>query len=374
MIRKGFFLGGIAALVICGAVGAGSSARAGSDNGDIYRAMAVELIAGIKQMEQPATGSDKIDQALLYLQKAYDYVRNKRVRVAVWPFNGADVPMSSEAAEDFNEGLYAALLTENAGRFDFVVRSELTALIDDMEQTGALDEAAENPLAALMENARKIDVLIRGRLRLKDGKVSLTYKAVNVDGRVIAATSPRIVQTGAIERKSVTLVRAVKEAARALADGAPDLNELRLGGIRFQDSGAQPAFGRRFLELLASEIAGLSNDVVTGQTLKVTNLRAPIARGVSVTGKELADHKLGGKPGSYLLSGTYWDIGDEIEIRVALRDVSGRTIPWVGRIDRRDAGTTPIRPASNLAPLRDEDGGPLAFHLLSDRPIGWARK
>lgn len=334
---------------------------------EAYREMAHDLIAGIDASWRPETGSEKFDEALLYLKKAYNYIKEKRVRIAIWPFDPDTVPVALEAAEDFNDALYARLLKKTAGRYDFVARDELKALINDMDQTGALENSAKNPLAALMESARKIDILIRGRIRVRGGKTMLSYKAVSVDGRVIAATTPRVVHLGVVERNNITLDRAVRAAARELTNGAHEMTEIRLGGIRFQDTGSQPPFGRRFLDLVSAEIAKESNNALSGRSLKIKTLKALATRGVSVTGKELSDSQVGAKPGSYLLSGAYWDLGKEIEIRVSLKSADGATIPWKGRINRQDIGGTQIRPKTDLGDLREGDGGPVSFHLKSDR-------
>ena len=334
---------------------------------ETFREMASTLISGIDQAWRPSSSTRNDSQTMAYLRKAYNYIQAKRVRIALWPFDPDEIPLAKEAAEDFNDVLFAALIKQAGGRYDFVARDEIKALVDDMEQTGALDDAANNPLAALMENVRKVDILVRGRIRLRGDETVLSYRAVSVDGRIMAGTKPYIVRLGPVERNSVSLDRAVRAAARQLVNGAHDMTELRLGGIRYQDTGSQPAFGRRFLELVSSEIAKSANNALSGRTLKIKSLQAVLKRGMAVTGKQLADYQLDAKPGSYMLSGTYWVLDEKIEMRINLQDAEGATIPWVGRISRKDIGGTAIRPKHDLGTLRDDDGGPVAFHLKSDR-------
>ncbi|MBT5080608.1 MAG: DUF4384 domain-containing protein [Rhodospirillaceae bacterium] len=308
-----------------------------------------------------------------YLQKAYGYMRPKRTRIAVAPFEQDDIKIAKAVADDFNASLFAALI-KKGGRYDLMAREALKALIDDMQQTGAWEAADGNPINALLKNAGNIDVLIRGKIRVSGKTAVLTYTAISMDGRVVAQTLPQHFplssEDAKISRPTVSLDSAVAAAARHLADRAPELEELLQGGVRFEDTGTQPPFGSYLQGRVAGAIREAFSSVVTSRTIKVGRLQAHrgLKSGGAVSGKDLLDRNLSGKASAHVLSGSYWQLSNSIELRLNLKGPEGSNAEWVGWISSQDTAGRRVRPMGNFGSLRDYDGmGPFAFQLTSDR-------
>ncbi len=333
-----------------------------------------QIIAGIDGSRRLESADGGMDRAQAYLREAYDYVRPERLRIAVAPFEQDEIKIAKPVADEFNASLFAALIGKAGRRYDLMARAHLKSLIDDMQQTGAWQAADGNPINALLENAGKVDVLIRGRIRLSGQDAVLTYTAIAMDGRLLAQTQPRRLrlspEDAKISRPTVGLDRAIAIAAKDLAGRAPGLGELLLGGIRFEDSGAQPPLGRYLQGRLSAAMGEVYSNVVTGRNIKVNRLRARagLSKGGAVRGKDLSDRNLGGKTAAHVLSGSYWELPGAIELRLELQGPGGSSATWVGWIEPEDNAGRRIRPRGDFGNLRDNDGlGPFAFHLTSDR-------
>jgi hypothetical protein len=261
-----------------------------------FQDMAQEIISGIDR-NRAETNVGKAQAKQSYLQKAYGYVRPKRMRLAVAPFEQNDIKIAKAVADDFNASLYAALISKG-GRYDLMAREALKALIDDMQQTGAWEAADGNPINALLKNASNIDVLIRGKIRASGKTATLTYTAISVDGRIVAQTQPQHFplspEDAKITRPTVNLESALKNAARYLADRAPGLEELLQGGIRFEDTGTQPPFGIYLQGRVVDAIRDTFASVVTNRSIKVGRLQAHrgLKSGGSISGKDLLDRNI----------------------------------------------------------------------------------
>jgi hypothetical protein len=344
----------------------------GDDRRHAFQEMAQELISGIDR-NRVETSAGKAQAKQSYLQKAYGYVRPKRMRIAVAPFEQDDIKIAKAVADDFNASLYAALIGKG-GRYDLMARGALKALIDDMQQTGAWEAADGNPINALLKNAGNIDVLIRGKIRVSRQNAILTYTAISMDGRVVAQTQPQHFplsrEDAKITRPTVSLDSAITAAARHLAGGAPELEELLQGGVRFEDTGTQPPFGSYLQGRVAGAIREAFASVVTNRTIKVGRLQAHrgLKSGGAVSGKDLLDRNLSGKASAHVLSGSYWQLSNSIELRLSLKGPEGANAEWVGWISSLDTAGRRVRPMGNFGSLRDYDGmGPFAFQLTSDR-------
>ena len=366
-------VGAILAVCLCVALqtAAAAAQRIEDARRNAFRDMAGEIISGLDRTRVPDVNADK---ALAYLREAYNYVRRDRMRIAVAPFVQDDIKIAKAVADEFNASLFAALIREGGDRYDLMARQNLQALIDDMRQTGAWEAAAGNPINALLQNAGEVDVLIRGRIRLRGQTATLTYTALGMDGRVLAQTSPRRFQLKAeeakITRATVTLDRAIAAAAQRIADQTPDMEALLLGGVRFEDTGAQPAFGRYVEGRLSAAIRDAFANVISGRSITVRPFRAHrgLKGGGPVAGQALRDRNLGGAAKAYVLSGTYWALPGSIELRFDLKGPKGASAAWVGWIPSQDTAGQRIRPKGDFGSLRDNDGlGPFAFSLTSDR-------
>jgi len=300
----------------------------------------------------------------------------RKLRVALWPFDAETIPVAKSLADELNAMLLAALLANYGNRYEFVARQSLGTLIEDMRRTGVWDETGGAPVAAVLKSAGEVDILIEGRMRLEIGGLSLFYKALRMDGVILAQTSPARLRLTPAEASltagTFSLDQAVRAAARHFADRAHDMTELRLGGIRYQATGGQPPFGLLLQEKVSAALEDAFSNVLTNRRLKVG--RAEVGRerlrdwgGALVPTKVLSQAAAAG-PGVYRLSGTYWDFTDGIEVRLALTDGAARQLGWTGRLRRDAAGRVALRPRDSFDGLRENDGlGPIAIHLSTAR-------
>ncbi len=248
-------------------------------------------------------------------------VRGDDPRVAVWPFSPLETPIPAALANEYNAKLLAALIDQGGDRYRFVARDALKAVAREISETAAAEDDIQEVLAVLVRNAQA-DVLVVGKLRPSSHeRVVLSYKAVEVrDGTVLAVTShqplhlPRA-EAQAAER-AVTLNQAVLAAARHLASRAGDMGELRLGGLRHQDSGVQTPLARYLEERIAGAL-----QIEFANPLTDTNL--------IVTRPEQAEDW---PAGTYALKGGYWNFGRSIELQLSLRDAKGMVATWRERV------------------------------------------
>jgi hypothetical protein len=308
--------------------------------------------------------------------KHHRHATGERARIAIRPFDESDIPISAAAAGLFNRQLKAALQRHPDRSFDLVERQNVNFLINDMRQTGVVDDAAGDPIIALMKKAGNIDVLIIGSIARADENIKLGYEAVRmIDGVTMAATEARGIELKTSERpagmKLTSFNQAVKSAARALHDGASDMKELILSGIRFEDSGAQPGFGAHVEERVSAELATLFTDALTERKLMVRHVRMPVVRsGAKIKGKTLTNRGQAKSPRSYVLSGNWWvwREDDYVELRLKLTNSRHQEISWTGHIQHKEIKEMDLYPSSDLRAMRQNDGrGPIGFHLASDR-------
>lgn len=297
-----------------------------------------------------------------------------KLRVAIRPFDQEKIKLSKEVADEFNDAMYAALLQQAGARYRFIARQKLTEIITDMQQTGAWEASARNPINALMVKAQKVDVLITGKIRMSNQTAFLRYSAVGMDAEIIAQTAPYAFklsrEEAKIRRPTVSLEQAVQDATASLSDQVHDLEELLLGGIRFEDSGAQPGFGHYLQGRLSSAMQKAFSNAALGKQIKVNPLDgySGYDRGIDIKAKQLVAETPASRDKTYVLRGKYWELPGSIELRVNLKGANGASASWLGHIQPDAAAGHTLRPRGNFGALRDNDGlGPFAFHLTSNR-------
>lgn len=356
-----------------GMVGAAGAKDIKNVKRDLFDAFAEQIIAGINASRRSTALATKVDAAAEYNKKAYAYISGNKPRIALWPFQAHKIPISTKVAEEFNEQLLASLLQKSKGRHQFIARNALKTIISDMSETGALDEPGDDAIAALMKRARDVDILIEGRMRLEGKKIFLVYKAVQMDGAIVAQTKPAVIelkpQTIAARNDLLTLDQAVLAAAKKLSESINDITELRLGGIRYQTTGIQPEFGRFLQERMAAGLEEAYSNVLSQRRIKVRNLKiGKNVRGIAVQARKLKDAHATDSATSYLFTGSYWLLGDIIELRFNLKNKENLSTSWIGRIRKSVVAGLQLKPKSDFEDLRENDGlGPFRFQLTSGR-------
>ncbi len=309
-----------------------------------------------------------------FMDMAYAYIHGETLRIAVWPFRKDRIPIAPDVAGEITDALLNELLRQSGSRYQFVARTALRSIIADMQETGALGDKSD-PIAALMTSAQNIDILIEGKMKLEEHLLALYFKAIRVDGTIMAVSKKRHIRLTRREtsatRPSMNLDQAVTAAAKHFVDQAPELEEVHLGGIRYQKTGYQPEFARYAEQRVADALARKFDSVLTGRRLKVKRLDAATARSRGLRGIGVVERPVDGDPpskipGVMLLDGNYWLFADAIDLRLVLRDTHGASVSWSGRI-RRDVGLK-LRPPRDVGGLQPGNGlGPIGFNLSSDR-------
>ena len=298
----------------------------------------------------------------------------KKTRIALLPFQKDKIPLGKEIADQFNQTLLHGLMARGGKRYVFLAREDLKFIIDDLEATGRLDNSREDPIASLLKDAGQVDIIIKGKIRRHERKISLSYTAVGLlDGVIAGQTKPVsfYLPDHEIMRKSglLTLDQAVNEAAKKLKENARDLQELRLGGIRYQDTGLQTEFARFLQDKLQSALANLYSEGLSGGRIKVVEPELKwIAGGKSLQDKDLRDEMQTDSNFSYLLKGTYWVLEDSIELNLNLVNRKRHAAFWNGSMRIEETRRLAYRPTDDFKAFREYDGiGPFKFTLTSKK-------
>jgi hypothetical protein len=259
-------------------------------------------------------------------------------------------------------------------RYVFLAREDLKFIIDDLEATGRLDNSREDPIASLLKDAGQVDIIIKGKIRRHERKISLSYTAVGLlDGVIAGQTKPAsfYLPDHEITRKSglLTLDQAVNEAVKKLKENARDLQELRLGGIRYQDTGLQTEFARFLQDKLQSALANIYSEGLSGGPIKVVEPELKwTAAGKSLQDKDLRDEMQTDSNFSYLLKGTYWVLEDSIELNLNLVNRKRHAAFWNGSMRIEETRRLAYRPTDDFKAFREYDGiGPFKFTLTSKK-------
>ena len=291
----------------------------------------------------PAQGQDPFAAIAEQLVRGVG-AANPAPRVAVWEF-GLDVPVPRDVAEGFNLRLESALVRAAQGRIDVKTRSSdaFLAIVRELTEFGARGVPRDNPIPEL-QRSNQLDVLVMGRMTADGPNAVLLYRAVRLDGSVVATAEGRVpIPT---IQAAVPLANALLQAAEDLHRQTPGLTGLRLGGITFQDKGFAMPLGDHIQRQAVAALVGTNRNVLTERSVRVFD----------------RDVALGA--GEYALTGTYWDFGDSLELHLELRDASDKVALWSGRI-RRDSlpQGMAVRPNSDFGPIAENPAGPVRFAI-----------
>ena len=326
----------------------------------------------------PAVFESFADELLEQLDRTVDRTSDHPVKIAIQPFNDEETPVGSGGAL-FNEELLAALIRRaDEDDYTFMARADLGALMEELAELGTT-----NSVNAMLRDAQ-MDVLIFGVVEAFSDVISLRYKALGADFQVKASTSSHMLPLDPAYMRPNNLYRldaAISVAARDLANQAGDLSRLSLAGIRFANTGVQTEFGRYIQDGLAEVLKRAVANAITGRKLTVHSVRlAPekikAMRGIELSANDLKPEQFEPFPGSYILTGRYWDFAPHFSLVISLYGKDGQSVGWKGFIDK---SSIPIElrthPPGDFGVWRENDGiGPIEFTLTSDRGVDPAYK
>lgn len=304
--------------------------RGERDNADVFAGVARELLTGI------AAGK----------------------RIALQPYVASDVPVPVAVAQSFNDALARAIEKSGSG-ITIVARGELPRLLAETEEFGQTADQI-----ALLE-ASRADIVLMGALVPVRGGVEISYKAFDLkSGHQAASSQPRFLAVDTSAANGMTLDQALAAAADALARQLPDMKTVETLGIYYQQSDVQTPLG----SYVGKELTGRLVERISGLQAMPAAILAPALQNVGqLESGGTEEVMVRGKPGAFLLSGTLWDFGADVEVRLTLKG-DGRAASHGVRI-RRDSlpkSLLPIAPTEAVLDRR-ENVGPFGIQLSSDR-------
>jgi hypothetical protein len=282
----------------------------------------------------------------------------RTLRLALLPFWNSEIPIDKDIADTITDALEQELLRQ--GRHEIIAHDAIDAIIDDMEKIGGLvGTGNRNLVPELLKRAQGIDIFVKGRVRLVLEELELSFQAVDLNGKLVAASRRQSMPLKACQENAAcvvwTLDQAIDNSTRYFVAQAPDLRNLYLGGVRYQDSGAQPPFGRYLQQRVVDSLRLRYDELGADLNIWEVGAAAQISETIPVRT-------------AMLLKGTYWNFADTIELRLALDDTQGGFLVWRGRVRREGFDEVSLMPPRNLGNLRENDGlGPIEFRLSSDR-------
>ncbi len=241
--------------------------------------------------------------------------------IAVRPFKATELPIAAARAKAFNDDLVASLISYSERKHTFIRLESLRVVIaEKCELTpekcdAAFDDALKKAGAS---------VLIVGQVRADGEDVSLRYEAYDLTQATTLATTQRrkftVQRAGAAA--AVAWDAALAAAGKYLSENTEDLKTLCRGRITFQDTRIQTAFGRYMVSKVADEVHRAAVNVISG--------------GGVILGDAVDDAcPTGDAGGGYVLAGNYWPVGEQLSVRLALRNDLGQEVNiWTGQVSR----------------------------------------
>lgn len=337
-----------------------------SEKEDIFEGLAKELLAKLN----PHRNSPP-NQVI-----REDKPKDGPLRISIWPFEISELSVPEPLAQSWNESLLHALLKASSGGIRFITRSDLRTLIKETMNMDLLGEI-ENPVAAVADEA-KVDALIIGTISPVDDGVRLSYRVVNMKGEILVATGKRLLPIDfadvGVNRESLTLDAAIVASTLHFANLGPALESIRIQGVRYADRGVQTSFGSFVAEAFLDALQMRMNNSLSGFRLKVLDAvvdahRLSRMRGTNATASDVVAALSGDDPGSYLLSGNYWDTGRHVLLRLAIRNVNGEGGTWNGRIHKSSipSGMELVPSSGGGAKGGSHGYGPFGLELTSNK-------
>ncbi len=302
-----------------------------------------------------------------------------RMSLGLWPFDAARLPIGDSAAEHLYNDLVAGLVASAPACVDVMDGAGIGAVLQYLHRTGALREAGGNPVAALEAANREVHIVVLPKLLLRNEELSLSLKGVErATGRTIAQTAaqtlPASLTDAALTDTARDLETAVAQAVKALAGQISDMTRLVPAGVYYQDSGAQPDFARYFQDRVVAGLVEATANVITDRSLTVLEPEFDLAKDL---GRTLSPRDLdplsriaerSGPQGLYQLRGTYWVLGEVVDLTLTLQGAEGRTASWQGRLRRSGLGELALLPSNSR--LEDDPGETRSFAILMTSPRG----
>ncbi|GAB6051203.1 hypothetical protein JCM17960_00230 [Magnetospira thiophila] len=368
-------------MLICGVMIAVFAVLPGSAGADEtpFEDFADELIATIQRnaVAQPSLPANPMLQGMLF-QAGFG-----QLSVAVWPFQGEDLPVPKTTADRWNEKLVAAMVRKKPAHMRMITRQHLKKLLLETQSITAFEDVV-NPTETLARNAA-VNFLIIGEVRAATGGVELAYKGVNVaTGELVASTRHRLfpLDLGEAEgrEKTLPLTAAITQAAKAIAGRGLDIETLEIYGLREEPSKRVAPFSDYFSDRLAAEIEKQISATLVDFRLKVKDATftesSVRTRGIPITAGPKAVSGSASEPDpksaatTFKLGGSYWVFPDRIDVNLAVQNGLGERANWTGRIGRASIPAELLadpEAQATVASVPQDDVGPIGLELSTNK-------
>lgn len=294
------------------------------------------------------------------------------IRIAVVSPDANESPVEPQIAGDMAEELENALVLAARGQVDVVLRAGLGALFSELWSHASPDGSRERAYK-LMREANAFDVAVMaGEWRRVDSGWDVRFQAVELETGVVLAAPARGAPAAPPGARH-GLDRAVRNAAEAFHESAPDMSLVLTAGIRYEDTERAPPFAGELQRRLTVALQERISDPRTGRVLAVrpfdtdpATVRGGHGGSAPAWSENLAEHPDLGD-GAYVLAGQYWVLPGHIEFFAGLYDRSGRVAGVRERAfrDGELAGFALI-PGDDFRFLTANDGkGPFRFTLTT---------
>ena len=260
--------------------------------------------------------------------------------IAIRPFRESESPAPVRVAQMINDALVNAISRHWSNKHSFVTRDRLDAIFEEGNTFEGKD------IGQLLEEAGA-DVQIIGSMHPDRDGLQIYYQAFELNGHQIASTQNHYMAIDLQAATALMLEQAIEEAAIGLAEEVKDdLRVVHIKGIYFQQTGAQTLFGRYVAEKFVEKLQGKVKYLRTMHTwVPITDFRNIDLEKESVEAKAIRHG-----PGSYLLTGSVWDFGDQVEISFKLKGTNDRVASRSVRASK-DSIPDSLLPLKPLLPL-----------------------
>jgi hypothetical protein len=249
-----------------------------------------------------------------------NYIEGGR-SIAVRPFKPTELPIAEDRANAFNDELVAALIRYSKGKHKFIRLDALRTMI--AEKCELEPEKCDKMMETSLKNAGA-SILVVGRMRADGDDIKLSYEAYDLEQTTtLASTVPqRFVITRAAAAAAMAWEAALGQGGKYLSENTEDLKTLCRGRMTFQDTRIETSFGQFLIRNVADEVHRAATNLLSGGGV----ILGDVVDGTCPDG---------GKGGAYTLTGNYWVLGDQVSVRLALRNDIGQEVNiWPGQIRR----------------------------------------
>lgn len=226
------------------------------------------------------------------------------LRLAIWSGPEKAMPVAASVIYRLEADLQNAFLKLKPAP-EILARAELSALIDNLSATGALDDTVGDPVGELLSKVRAVDALVIGDYRLDGLTLIARYRLVSLSGQVLAVSGelrqtliPADLQ---VEPGSMALGVALDELSDSVAGTLSDIRKLQMGVVRLGGNDGMSRFGEYVRKALTSRLLAGNEDRVGAVPLQIIN-----------------PSKVGVATDVPLLSGDYWVRGAGVSLVITV--------------------------------------------------------